>query len=65
MHEGPSTGVSDQQHIIGGVRMQLKCIVWKRFVDELGIREWYECYTAKAVIDGTVNYTLGLCASRT
>ena len=34
--------------------MQLKCIVRKRFVDELGIRERY---IAKAVLDGTINYT--------
>ena len=37
--------------------MQLKCIVWKRFVDESGIREQYKRYIAKAVIDGTINYT--------
>ena len=37
--------------------MQLKCRVRKRFVDELGIRERYDCYIAKAVIDVTVNYT--------
>ena len=37
--------------------MQLKCIVRKRFVDESGIRERYERYIAKAVIDGTINYT--------
>ena len=37
--------------------MQLKCRVRKRFVDESGIRERYERYTAKAVIDGTINYT--------
>ena len=37
--------------------MQLKCIVRKRFVDESGIRERYNRYIAKAVIDGTINYT--------
>ena len=37
--------------------MQLKCIVRKRFVDESGIRERYERYVAKSVIDGTINYT--------
>ena len=37
--------------------MQLECIVRKRFVDESGIRERYERYIAKAVIDGTINYT--------
>ena len=37
--------------------MQLKCIVRKKFVDELGIRVRYERYIAKAVIDGTINYT--------
>ena len=37
--------------------MQLKCRVRKRFVDELGIRERYDRYIAKAVIDGTINYT--------
>ena len=36
--------------------MQRKCIV-RRFVDESGIRERYECYISKAVIDGTINYT--------
>ena len=43
----------------GGVRMmvQLKCRVRRRFVDESGIRERYERYIAKAVIDGTINYT--------
>ena len=29
-----------------------------RFVDESGIRERYERYISKAVIDGTINYTL-------
>ena len=29
----------------------------KRFVDKSGIREWYDRYIAKAVIDGTINYT--------
>ena len=38
--------------------MQLKCRVRRRFVDELGITERYERYIAKAVIDGTINYTL-------
>ena len=37
--------------------MQFKCRVRKRFVHEPGIRERYEHYIAKAVIDGTVNYT--------
>ena len=37
--------------------MQLKCIVRKRFVDESGIRERHDRYIAKAVIDGTINYT--------
>ena len=37
--------------------MQLKCIVRKRFVDESRTRERYERYIAKAVIDGTINYT--------
>ena len=37
--------------------MQLKCIVRKRFIDEPGIRERYERYIAKAVLDGTINYT--------
>ena len=37
--------------------MQLKCRVRKRFVDELGIRERYDRNIAKAVIDGTINYT--------
>ena len=37
--------------------MQLKCIVWKRLVNESGITERYERYIAKAVIDGTINYT--------
>ena len=36
--------------------MQLKCIVRKRFVDESGIRDRYERYIAKVVIDGTINY---------
>ena len=40
-----------------GVRIQLKCIVRKRLVDESGIGERYERYIAKAVIDGTINYT--------
>ena len=35
--------------------MQLKCIVWKRFVDESGVRERCERYVAKAVIVGTIN----------
>ena len=34
-----------------------KCRVRKRFVDELGIRERYDRYIAKAVIDETINYT--------
>ena len=37
--------------------MQLKCRVRWRFVDESGIRERYERYISKAVIDGTINYT--------
>ena len=37
--------------------MQLKSRVRRRFVDESGIRERYERYIAKAVIDGTINYT--------
>ena len=38
--------------------MQLKCRVRRRFVDESsGIRERYERYMSKAVIDGTINYT--------
>ena len=37
--------------------MQLKCIVRKEIVDESGIRERYERYIAKAVIDETINYT--------
>ena len=36
--------------------MQLKCRVRRRFVDESGIRERYERYVSKAVIDGTINY---------
>ena len=36
---------------------QLKCIVRKRFVDDSGIRERFERYISKAVIDGTINYT--------
>ena len=40
------------------MRMQLKCIVRKRFLDESGIRERYERYIEKALIDGTINYTL-------
>ena len=41
----------------GGIRMQLKCRVRRRFVQESGIRERHERYIAKAVIDGTINYT--------
>ena len=41
----------------GGVRVQLKCRVWRRFVDESEIRERYERYIAKAVIDETINNT--------
>ena len=37
--------------------MQLKCLVWKRFVDESGITERYDRYIAKAVIDGSIIYT--------
>ena len=37
--------------------MQLKCKVQRRFVGESGIRERYERYISKAVIDGTINYT--------
>ena len=37
--------------------MQLKCILWNRFVYELGIRQRYDRYIAKAEIDGTNNYT--------
>ena len=56
-----------------GVRMQLKCTVRKRLLDESGTRERYERYVAKAVTDGTINYThdfircdtLGWCTSRT
>ena len=48
--------------------MQLKRIVRKRFVEESGIREWYERYIGKAVIYGTINYTpisFDLCTSTT
>ena len=38
-------------------RMQLKCRVRQKFVDESGIREPYERYISKAVINGTINYT--------
>ena len=38
-------------------RMQLKCRVRRRFADESRIRERYERYISKAVIDGTINYT--------
>ena len=38
-------------------RIQLKCRLWRRFVDESGIRERYERYISRAVIDGTINYT--------
>ena len=31
--------------------------VRRRFVDESGIRERYERFIARAVIDGTINYT--------
>ena len=37
--------------------MKLKGIVRVRFVDESGIREQYERYIAKALIDGIINYT--------
>ena len=37
--------------------MQLKCRVRRRFVDESGIRERYERYMSKAVIDEAINYT--------
>ena len=37
--------------------MQLKCRVRKRFVDESEISERHASYIAKAVIDGTINYT--------
>ena len=37
--------------------MQLKCRVRRRIIDESGIRERYERYISKAVIDGIINYT--------
>ena len=39
------------------MRIQLKCRVRWRFVDELGNRERYERYISRAIIDGTINYT--------
>ena len=36
--------------------MQFRCRVRKRFEDESGIRERYDRYMVKAVIDGTINY---------
>ena len=36
--------------------MQLKCRVRRSFIDESGIRDRYERYVSKAVIDGTINY---------
>ena len=50
-----AVGASDWHHDV--VRMQLKCRVRWRFVDESGIRERYEPYISEAVIDGTINYT--------
>ena len=53
--ENPALGGSDWQYTV--VRMQLKCRVRWRFVNEPGIRERYERYISKAVIDGTINNT--------
>ena len=53
--ENLALGASDWYHVVA--RMQLKCRVQRRFVDESGIRERYERYISKAVIDGTINYT--------